>query len=280
MTRKLLAGAFSAVPIRVHVYPSRGAHMFVDATGAGCWTDPEGKVLLFSMDDCVRVASAHGYTIDPETNMVVSQAGKIAPDEPDAAALAPTTDLLDGADAATPDVNLSPPEGVTIPEPALPSDPEGALKVLEKGEGVEENAWTPPEGFVLQKPFAGQDPELAIFMHEDGRRIFTNTAMPFVVFAPLMFAPLPEGFTHIGDEDDAGDDHRVADVLEEAESALLALFARPDGSKMLLLYDSTVIELPARVTPASPPPEAPPLSPEPNITTNIARPARGKKGKR
>lgn len=151
MTRKLLAGTFSAVPIRVHVYPSRGAHMFVGADGGGCWSDPEGKVLLFSMEDVQRVAKAHGYVVDTETNMVLAPAGKPAPGDVSLSCVPhATTDLLDGADAAQPAVSVSPPEGVTIPEsqpePELPADPEGALGVLEKNEGVEENPTPPAAG--------------------------------------------------------------------------------------------------------------------------------------
>lgn len=139
MTRKLLAGTFSAVPIRVHVYPSRGAHMFVGADGMGCWSDPEGKVLLFSMDDVNRVANAHGYTVDPETNAVtpLRGAGATTPGDVDTSYTpSPASDLLGGESAAQPDVAVVQPEGVLPPEPEVHTDPLGALKVLEEGEGV------------------------------------------------------------------------------------------------------------------------------------------------
>lgn len=184
MVRKLLAGTFSAVPVRVHVYGSRGVLMPMDANGTGCWSDPDGNVLLHSVEDAEALLDAHGYVLDRETMAVT-------------------------------------------PKP-------------------EEQPWTPPEGFVLQAPFPGQDPELAIFLHEDGRRIFVNPARDG--FAPLMFAPLPEGFEVVTDDTAPLRDVRVDDAVDENESGVLILFVHPDDRKVLLFYDGTTVELPARST--------------------------------
>lgn len=60
-TPKFTAGKLTAVPVRVHAYESRGVFMICDEHNSGCWTDPEGRVLLPSKDLVDRVLKAHGY---------------------------------------------------------------------------------------------------------------------------------------------------------------------------------------------------------------------------
>jgi hypothetical protein len=61
MNEPFLAGTFSAEPVRIHAYHSRGVFMFVDANNSGCWTDPNGRVLLPTLDIVDRVLAKHGY---------------------------------------------------------------------------------------------------------------------------------------------------------------------------------------------------------------------------
>lgn len=68
--RELVAGVFSSPPVRVHVYPSSGAHVFIGADGAGCWSDPDGNVLVYTLADAKALLMAHGYALDEETMMV------------------------------------------------------------------------------------------------------------------------------------------------------------------------------------------------------------------
>lgn len=68
----LMAGAFSAQPVRVHVYPG-GRYLFVDKDGTGCWTDPAQRVLLHKLEDVKKVLLAHGMSLDEENMRVVGQ---------------------------------------------------------------------------------------------------------------------------------------------------------------------------------------------------------------
>ena len=59
----LMAGMFTDIPRRVHDYGG-GKFMFMNAANTGCWSDPEHRALLYSMDDVEKVAKVHGYELD------------------------------------------------------------------------------------------------------------------------------------------------------------------------------------------------------------------------
>lgn len=59
-----VAGEFKSEPVRVHAYHSVGKFMLVDVDNGGCWTDPEGRVVLPSLELVDRVLKAHGYERD------------------------------------------------------------------------------------------------------------------------------------------------------------------------------------------------------------------------
>ncbi len=64
MTVPFVAGKFTSAPVRVHAYTNVGKYMLVDENNTGCWTDPEGRVLLPSLELVDRVLKAHGYARD------------------------------------------------------------------------------------------------------------------------------------------------------------------------------------------------------------------------
>ena len=59
----LMAGVFTDIPVRIHDYGG-GKFMFMNASNTGCWSDPEHRALLYSLDDVKKVAMAHGYEIE------------------------------------------------------------------------------------------------------------------------------------------------------------------------------------------------------------------------
>lgn len=59
----LMAGMFTDIPRRVHDYGG-GKFMFMNAANTGCWSDPEHRALLYSMEDVEKVAKIHGYELD------------------------------------------------------------------------------------------------------------------------------------------------------------------------------------------------------------------------
>ncbi len=65
--RELLAGTFSATPVRVHMYPSTGAFLFLGADGAGCWLDPNYVSLLYSKEAVRAVLTAHDFRLVDES---------------------------------------------------------------------------------------------------------------------------------------------------------------------------------------------------------------------
>lgn len=63
MSQPFVAGSFTSEPHRVHAYSS-GVFMIVNDGNQGCWTDPDGRVLLPSLDIVDRILRAHGYERD------------------------------------------------------------------------------------------------------------------------------------------------------------------------------------------------------------------------
>ena len=71
MTEPFVAGTMRSTPVRVHMYASRGVFMLVDKDNIGCWSDPQGRVLLPSLEIVDRVLKAHGYV---RQDMLVTRA--------------------------------------------------------------------------------------------------------------------------------------------------------------------------------------------------------------
>lgn len=71
-----VAGTLKAPPVRVQSYARAGVFMLVSEDNTGCWTDPEGRVVLPSLEIVDRILAVHGYVRE---GMVVRPVADLAP---------------------------------------------------------------------------------------------------------------------------------------------------------------------------------------------------------
>lgn len=135
MPEPYTAGTFKTVPTRVHAYTGRGVFMLVDENGQGCWSDPQERVLLPTLDLVDRVLKAHGYVREDMT-VVRADGGRTA--ESDNPPADPATSVEDAPEPAEPEggdpvaeddsfLKVESPEAppvVEAPEPAPVPPPE------------------------------------------------------------------------------------------------------------------------------------------------------------